>query len=380
MIGSVAHTRRAILLATGAALLFTSASASPAGGDAGFMKAASGAVDRIAREDGFSGVILIARGDQVLLRKAAGFADRERNLPSTPETRFPLASVTKQFTAAAIMILVDEGKVSLDDPIAKYYPQSPSAWNKVRIRHLLTHGSGIEDYWIHRGGLTKTGQLFQSYEELIQLAIADPLGFEPGAGFSYSNSGYALLTAVIEQVSGQTYADFMRNRIFAPLQMNDTGYGNAPGTAIKGYLRSAQGQWSEGETIDLDAFGGFGGLYSTLDDMLIWSRAFFGGKILSPNSQRAMLTDNAYNYGFGWRFAPKFGRRLIWHTGNGSGHAAIFDYFPDDDVTVVMMTNNTSSTDAEATLLIEGKVTTFPANAARKLVEEVERLYFGRAP
>jgi CubicO group peptidase (beta-lactamase class C family) len=333
----IAQVRPTVLIVALFALLVTTAAAAPTAGDAAFMKAASEAVDSIAHEDGFSGVILVARGDYVLLRKAAGFADRERNVLSTPETKFPLASVTKQFTAAAIMLLVDEGKVSLDDPISKYYPASPPAWAKVTIRHLLTHSAGIEDYWIHRGGLAKTGQLFRSNEQLIQLAIADPLGFEPGAGFSYSNSGYALLTAVIEQVSGQSYADFMRNRIFARFGMSNTGYGNAPGSAVKGYVRSAQGEWSQGESIDLDALGGFGGLYSTLDDMLTWSQAFFGGHVVSSNSQRAMFTDHGYNYGFGWRFAPKFGRRLIWHTGNGNNHAAIFDYFPDDDLTVVMM-------------------------------------------
>jgi CubicO group peptidase (beta-lactamase class C family) len=376
----VTHTRLPVLITTIFALLFTTVYAAPAGGDAAFMKAASEAVDKIAREDEFSGVILVARGDQVLLRKAAGFTDRERNITATPETKFPLASVTKQFTAAAIMLLVDEGKIALDDPISKHYLQSPAAWKDVRLRHLLTHSSGIEDYWIHRGGFAKTGQIFRTNNELIRLAAADPLGFEPGNGFSYSNSGYALLTAVIERVSGQSYDEFMRSRFFSPLRMRNTGYGKSSEVAVKGYTRSADGDWSAGEIIGLDTLGGFGGIYSTLDDMLIWSRAFFGGKVVSQPSMNAMFADNEYNYGFGWRFAPKYGRRLIWHTGNGSSHAAIFDRFPDDDLTVVVMTNNTSPTKSTATLLIEGKVTTFPANAARKVVEAVERLYFGRAP
>jgi CubicO group peptidase (beta-lactamase class C family) len=114
--------------------------------------------------------------------------------------------------------------------------------------------------------------------------------------------------------------------------------------------------------------------------MLIWGRAFFGGKVLSQESMNAVLTDYGFNYGFAWRFAPKYGRQLIWHTGAGSDFAAIFDRFPEDDVTVIVMTNNVSPTASTATLQIEGKPATFPANAARKLVEQVERLYFGREP
>jgi CubicO group peptidase (beta-lactamase class C family) len=359
------------------------ATAAPEGGDAAFTSAAAKAVETVERGDGFSGVILVARGDRVLLRKAAGFADRERNIPNTPETKFPLASVTKQFTAAAIMLLVDEGKISLEDPISKYYPTAPPSWSKVRIKHLLSNSSGIEDYWIHRGGLTTTGQLWRSYEELIQLAIDDPLAFEPGTGFSYSNTGFALLTIVIERVSGQRYADFMRRRIFEPLGMHNTGYGRVPDNAVRGYLRSAEGELRETDVLSLlDTLGGFGGIHSTLDDMLTWSQALFGGNILSTDARKALLTDYGHNYGFGWRFAPKFGRPLIWHTGagDGMGFAAIFDRFPDDDLTVVVMTNTIGPTDATATLQIEGKVTTFPANAARKLVEQIEPLYFGRSP
>lgn len=117
----------------------------PSGGDVGFAGAASAAVERIEREDGFSGVILLARGDKVLLRKAAGFADRERKIRNTPDTKFPIESVSKQFTATAIMMLVDGGKISLDNSILKYYPEGPATWRNITIRHLLTHSSGFED-------------------------------------------------------------------------------------------------------------------------------------------------------------------------------------------------------------------------------------------
>jgi CubicO group peptidase (beta-lactamase class C family) len=365
-------------------LFVARASAAPEGGDAAFMRAAAAAVETIQREDGFSGVILIARGNQVLLRKAAGFADRERSITNTPDTKFPLASVTKQFTAAAIMLLVEDGKLSLEDPISKHYAESPPSWKDVTIRHLLTHGSGIRDYWITHPELRE--QFFQSlrgHDDYIRLVMADPLGFQPGTRFSYSNAGYALLTVLIERLSGQSYGEFVRNRLFVPLGMHNTGFGGI--LPIKGYSRTVppgtqQVEWKSTPAYDLAANGGAGGIYSTLDDMLIWSRALFGGKVLSSASMNAMLTDHGFNYGFGWRFAPKFGRQLIWHTGNDGTFAAVFDRFPEDDVTLVLMTNNASPTGSTATLLIEGKMTTFPANAARKVIEEVERLYFGRAP
>jgi CubicO group peptidase (beta-lactamase class C family) len=213
--------------------------------------------------------------------------------------------------------------------------------------------------------------------------INDPLGFPPGRGISYSNTGYALLTLVIEQLSGQSYGEFVHNRLFAPLGMHNTGFGGV--LPVNGYSRkiaptTQQVEWQSTGPDNLTVYGGAGGIYSTLDDMLIWSRAFFGGKVLSQASMTAMLTDYGFNYGLGWRFAPKFGRQLIWHTGNGGGFASIFDRFPEDDLTLVLMTNNVSSIDSTATLLIEGKVTTLPANAARNLVERVERLYFGTPP
>lgn len=357
--------------------------------DLAFTRAATAAVERIERDDGFSGVILVARGDHVLLRQAAGYSDRERNIRNTPDTKFPIESVTKQFTATAIMMLVQDGKVSLDDPISKYYPASPAAWRDVTIKHLLTHSSGIEDYWVHRHMdyySTDAPDLLKSAGNFFRMVQNDSLAFRPGTGFEYSNAGYNLLAEVIRKVSGESYEDFLASRIFKPLGMRDSGFGLPPGGAMKGYVRTyPDGVWRPGapDTLEhVDIVAGAGGIYSTADDMLAWSLAQGTGKLLSSQARSAMFTDYGYNYGFGIRFAPKFGRELIWHTGNdsGGGFAAIFDRFPEDALTVVAMTNNTGVTVSTATLLIEGKVQTFPANATRKAVEEVERLYFGREP
>lgn len=340
--------------------------------DLAFRRAATAAVERTEREDGFSGVILVARGDKVLLRKAAGFADRERQIRNTPETKFPLESVTKQFTATAIMMLVDQGRVSLDDSILKYYPEGPAIWRNVKLRQLLTHTSGIED----RPGL------FQSPGDFYRAVQNDYLGFEPRAGFHYSNAGYSLLAEVIKRVSGASYGDFLAKRVFRPLQMRNTGFGEIPENLVKGYVRvDGELRVSKLQRSDIVAAGA-GGIYATVDDMLLWSLAQGGDRLLSAQSRAAMFTDYGFDYGFGVRFSPKFGRKLIWHTGNDpfAGFASIFDRFPDDELTVVAMTNADSPTGSTATLLIEGKVQTFPANAMRKAVEQIERLYFGREP
>ncbi len=344
----------------------------PSGGDVGFAGAASAAVERIEREDGFSGVILLARGDKVLLRKAAGFADRERKIRNTPDTKFPIESVSKQFTATAIMMLVDGGKISLDDSILKYYPEGPATWRNITIRHLLTHSSGFED----RPGL------FESRGDFYRAIQNDSLGFEPGTGFQYSNAGYSLLAEVVKRVSGTPYEDFLEKRIFGPLRMRNTGFGEIPANVVKGYVR-VEGELRVGKRQRSDIIAaGAGGIYSTVDDMLLWSLAQGSDRLLSSQSRAAMFTDYGFDYGFGVRFSPKFGRNLIWHTGNdpAAGFASIFDRFPDDALTVVAMTNADSRTDSKATLLIEGKLQTFQAGAMRKAVEEVERLYFGREP
>jgi D-alanyl-D-alanine carboxypeptidase len=354
-------SRRVFLGGVLAAVLVRRAVAAAAALNGAFTVAVTNAVRTAEREDSFSGVILIAHGDQVLLREAVGFANREQGIRNTPETKFPIESVSKQFTAAAIMLLIEDHKISLDDPIAKYYPASPAAWNKVTIKHLLTHGSGMDDWLRHPEAKValENGSLSHSYEELIRIALDDPLLFEPGAGHQYSNEGYALVTAVIERASGQKYGDFLRARIFEPLNMRDSGYDSIPGGVVRGYVRSPNGEWIAGNGFDfITSTGGAGGIYSTLDDMLIWSRALENNRVLSATSRTAMFTDYGFSYGFGSRLAPKFGRKLIWHTGGGGpeGFAAIFDRFPEDQLTVVVMTNNTGPTEATATLLIEGKV------------------------
>ncbi|HZO55343.1 MAG TPA: serine hydrolase domain-containing protein [Bryobacteraceae bacterium] len=358
------------------------ATAAPERGDAAFMSAAEKAVETVEREDGFSGVILVARGDQVLLRKAAGFADGERNVRNTPETKFPIASINKQFTAAAILLLAEDGRLSLGDPISKHYPASPAAWKDITIMHLLTHTSGIEDNYANRPEFRSDKQLFLSvsYQDLIRFAAGQPLAAEPNTRFRYANTNYVLLSAVIEHASGQRYEEFLRSRVLAPLGMNDTGFGSLPGNLPKGYRRSPDGKWESGLPINVSALAGAGALHSTVDDLLRGHRSMMSGTLLSPSSRQGIFADHGHNYGFGWYFQTKFGRRMFWNAGNltPAGFASVLDYFPDDDVTAVVLTNNTGLTQSKATLAVgDGREVEIGAYAARKLLEQIEQLYFG---
>ncbi len=356
--------------------------AAPAVGDEAFQKAANDAIDQIVGMDGFSGAILVARGNRILLRRAAGLTDRERGIAAQPETKFPLESVTKQFTAAAILLLVQDGKLSLSDPISKYFPTAPAAWKKITIEQLLTHSSGIDDCTCTGKAYAGSAKKFTSYKDFIPLAEKSPLAFKPGSGFHYSNAGYALLTLVIERVSHETYGTFVTSRIFVPLSMTNSGYGTPPGDAVKGYVRSIAPddaeEWKAGTPANLQILGGVGGLYSTVDDMLLWVRALDGNGLLSSRSRKAMFTDYGHNYGFGWRLTKKHERVLRWHTGNdpSASFASIVDDFPAEDLTVIALTNNTGVTDATSTLTIDGKQSKFPATAARKAVDQIESLYF----
>lgn len=347
----------------------------PVGGDGAFSKAAKAEAIRVSRAEGFSGVVLVARGGKILLRQAEGLADRRRGIPNRIDTHFPLESITKQFTAAAILLLVEDGKISLNDAISEYYAPLPKAWTAITLRQLLNHSSGIVDCSIC---------VFKNYRDYIERSMSAPLAFQPGTGMLYSNAGYGLLAGVIEHVTGESYGAFIRARIFDPLHMTHSGYGTLAANSAKGYIHDvSQTAWHEGKGAHMEAMAGFGELYSTVDDMLTWANALRGNILLSPASRTAMFTDYGHNYGFGWRFADKFGHKLIWHTGQdrSAGYASIEDEFPDEDLVVIVLFNNTGLTKTRATLTVEGKPMTFPASAARELVEGLESLYFtGQKP
>jgi CubicO group peptidase (beta-lactamase class C family) len=288
----------------------------------------------------FMGSVLVARGDQVLLSKGFGSADLEWDIPNTPSTKFRLGSVTKQFTAASVLLLEERGRLSVNDPVKKYMPDAPAAWDKITIFNLLTHTSGIPSF---------TG--FKDYAESEPFATTPaklvarfrdkPLEFEPGTKWNYSNSGYVLLGYLIEKVTGAAYADFVRDNIFSPLGMKDSGFDS--NTAVirhraSGYVPGPDGPTNAGfihMTVPFSA----GSLYSTTEDLLKWETALFGGKLLSAASLQKMTTPFKQDYAFGLSVATANGRKEISHSGGIEGFNTFLGYFPDDRTTVAVLAN-----------------------------------------
>jgi CubicO group peptidase (beta-lactamase class C family) len=305
-----------------------------------FAREAEAVIAPYEEAQAFSGAVLVARDGRVVLRRGVGLADREWNVPNTPDTKFRLGSITKQFTAAAILQLAEQGKLSFDDPISKYYPEAPASWSKVTIRRLLTHTSGIPSYTTPRfmAGLQRAAR---TPEEIIKLTRDEPLEFEPGTKFAYDNTGYILLGYVIEKVSGQSYAAYLAAHIFGPLGMKDSGYDvNAevlPRRA-SGYAPGPKG-WVNADYIDMSEPYSAGALYSTVDDLLTWEQALFGGKVVNPASLKLMTTDWGYHYGFGLFLARRGPHDEIYHDGGIQGFASSLQWYPADGVTSIVLAN-----------------------------------------
>lgn len=335
----------------------------PAEPPAPLLPATTARLDAYALETSFNGALLVAQGDRVLLRQAYGEADHEAKTPNTPQTRFRVASVSKQFTAAAILRLQDQGVLSVDDKVCRWIDPCPPAWRDITLHHLLTHTSGISDItarpgWREARRIPKTPQQLQAESARL------PLDFPPGARLRYSNAGYNLLGDVVTAASGQPYHAFLKAQFFDPLGMKDTGFddGNA-GTAM-GYAWLENGRTPQPES-NASLVYAAGGLYSTLDDMLIWTRALHRGGLLSPRSYEQMIAPHAmpetrpnakfgptrFGYGLmladlGERMDPAFTAAQIYHTGSWSGFRALVVYDPAHDVTAIAWTNHYPRRDA----------------------------------
>jgi CubicO group peptidase (beta-lactamase class C family) len=288
----------------------------------------------------FSGVALVARGKDVLVRRAYGMANYELDVPNTPSTKFRIASVTKPFTAAAILTLVQQGKLKLDDPITKHLSDLPPEWSKVTIHHLLCHTAGMPE---HTNASNLPELMPRSFKpaQIIDLFRAKPLDFTPGEKFKYSNSGYILLGAVIEAVTGLGYGPAMEKLLFAPLGLKDTRY-DVGRVLVKG---RASGYLRQGTLVMnapyLNASLPFaaGGLMTTVDDLHAFMLALSENKVIDQDLLERMVTPNLENYGYGWVITRRFDRRTVGHTGGMPGFAAAVARYPDDGVSVIVLSN-----------------------------------------
>jgi CubicO group peptidase (beta-lactamase class C family) len=294
--------------------------------------------------------VLVAKDGKVLFKRGYGLACLEHRVPVTPQTKFRIGSITKQFTAAAILKLQEEGKLSLQDKLAKYVPDFPRG-EEVTIHHLLTHTSGIHSYTSKPDFMDAVRAPVKA-EDLIKSFKNDPYDFDPGKKWAYNNSGFFLLGYIIEKVSGQSYGEFLREKFFAPLGMKDTGVHNAtdiyPHEAY-GYAYEG-GQPKKALNWDMSRAGGAGALYSTVEDLYRWNEAVFNGKVLSPESLKAAFTPaltaqdeqkpKEEGYGYGWAIAKLRGCQEIEHGGGLQGFVSYLLRLPKEHFTVVVLANS----------------------------------------
>jgi CubicO group peptidase (beta-lactamase class C family) len=299
----------------------------------------------------FSGAVLIARDGRVLLAKGYGFANLEWGVPNSPATKFRIGSLTKQFTATAIVQLRDKGLVNLQDSICKYLQPCATAWRPVTLHHLLSNTAGISGYGpapdptAHSSPPWTTQQIFEAFQDR-------ELEFQPGTKWKYSDWGYCLLGLVIEKVTGQSYESVLREQIFAPLGMNDSGYDHSE-IALKnrasGY-RLAEGTLQNAEYINMLGPYAAGGLYSTVEDLLKWDQALYSNAVLSQGALRLMWTEVMNHYGYGWIVVdalPKSktppwavpGHVQLVHPGSINGFTSELLRFPNEHATVIVLAN-----------------------------------------
>jgi CubicO group peptidase (beta-lactamase class C family) len=286
--------------------------------------------------------VLVLRDGQPVVRASYGLADLEAGTPATPETNYRLASVTKQFTAASILLLAEDSRLTLDDRGHTWLPSLPKAAETVTIRHLLTHTSGLIDYEDVIPEIF-AAQLHDA-DALRLLETQDRTYFRPGTGYRYSNSGYALLALIVQHASGKTFAKFLRERIFQPLAMfNTVAYQEGISTVTNrafGYTQEA-GRWNRTDQDPTSAVLGDGGIYSSIDDLAKWDAALYDGRLLQPSSLRAAFTpathtdDPEIEYGYGWRITGE----TLWHSGESVGFRNVIVRYPKRHLTVIVLTN-----------------------------------------
>ena len=289
----------------------------------------------------FDGTVLVADSNGVLYRGAYGLADRVKKIPLKTESLFYLASVSKQFTATAILMLIQEGKIQLDDKIIQYLTELPPVYNEITFRNLLNHTSGIPDYY----EFAKLHDGFTNEDVLKVLLNIDSLEFQPGDQYKYSNSGYVLLSVLVNRISGDSFAEFLKENALdkAGLEHTVVYDENAP---ILENRAIGYGQDSTVTDYRFRTTGG-GGIFSNVDDLFKWHRALIAHRILHPDIQQlayepAILdNDSTVYYGFGWNIDP-YNSGHVSHGGDLEGFRTYFDRYLDENTVIILLSNNSS--------------------------------------
>jgi D-alanyl-D-alanine carboxypeptidase len=313
-------------------------------------KELAGAMDKVAADvykpDIPGAAIIVVKNGQVIFRKGYGLANIELNVPVKPEMVFRLCSVTKQFTAVAIMMLVEQGKLSLSDDLTKFFPDYPTRGKKITVENLLTHTSGINDYlaklWPER--------MRQDMRpvKLIELFKNDELEFEPGTRQSYSNSNYVLLGAIIEKLSGKEYGQFIQDNIFTPLGMKHSYYEGVQDlipNRVSGYIKF-EGNFINAPYVSTPQLYAAGALCSSVDDLALWDGAIYADKLLRHSSWEQLFTryklvnGTASDFGYGWALGQLQGRVIASHAGGVPGFRTFVLRMPEDRVYVAVLSND----------------------------------------
>lgn len=299
------------------------------------------------KKAGIPGLSLaVVQKGKVVKKAGYGFASLELEAKATPQTLFEIGSVTKQFTAMLILTLVEEGKVKLDESVRTYLPDTPEAWQGVTVRHLLTHTSGIKSYTSVSGLAVLSNRMLET-SDVVAMVKDVPMDFQPGERFLYNNTGYYLLGGIAEKVTGETYWDLLKQRIFEPLGMASSR-NSEPGAVVRhrarGYLGTAA-RHANANPISSGAGWAAGSILSSIDDMIKWDAALRAKRFLKPETYTLMWTADRLNngasagYGFGWMIEKINGRNLVHHGGNTLSQTAMIERYLDDDLTVIVLSN-----------------------------------------
>jgi D-alanyl-D-alanine carboxypeptidase len=299
--------------------------------------------------------LAVVRDGQLIKLRGYGLANLELNVRATEDTVYEIGSNTKQFTAAAVMMLVEEGKINLYDKLTKYFPEAPESWSGITVRHLLSHTSGIQNHvavpdWLNVFKTSITSKTTPARDELLKMFFKLPLEFQPGETWSYDNTGYYLLGIIIEKTSGKSYWEFLAERIFHPLGMTATR-STEPQPIVPN--RASGYEWVNDHFENRPILAPFiafsaGSILSTVKDMAKWDAALYSEKLLKESSLHQVWAvtktndgaDAPFDYGFGWFISHYHGHRLVQHTGGTPGFSSLIYRFLDDKLTIILLTNH----------------------------------------
>jgi CubicO group peptidase (beta-lactamase class C family) len=289
---------------------------------------------------------MVTRRGSIVVDLAGGLAVVETGVACTAGTRFQICSVSKQFTAAAVMLLVESGRVDLNEPVDRWMPEAPAQWREVTLHQLLSHTAGVP-HWLESPDLNPADPM--SLSQRVEIIQTTPLRTEPGAEWHYSSPGFVLAGCIVERASGEPYQDFLAERILSPLQLSHTSLGATPDGAARGY-RNARPV----TPFDLSAMCGSGDLWSTTGDLTRFTAALHGGELISSNSLRAMCTAHApidddddeelrlttTGYGYGMFTGIFAGHVVFFHPGDNPGYQSLACWIPDESASIVILAND----------------------------------------